>query len=700
MDLAEIAGLRQRLWAAGYHCLPIYSFDHKDRQRAGKAPLGKNWEKRARTDPPECITLGAAVAHAANTGILADRLRIIDVDVDDVELAGQVRTLALTMLGETIVRHRDNSGRCALLYAATAGSPTKRVLSGKRGKIEVLGHGQQLVVHGIHPTGRPLYWSPVGPEDCPRDELVAVDEDQISAFLTAAAKLTEAETQKTERVKTNGQAGAHTAAGTADLDVIAALAVIPNAGSADWEHWNNVGLAVWLATAGSAHGFMAWTAWSAKHASHDHDLCLERWEHFPQSPPDRTGAGKLFAMAAEARPGWRRPSEQRSRSPQADEGLEDQLPTIEWQDECIADGAGIVLPERQWIVPEWIPTEQVTGFYGIGGINKTDFLLQLMMAASRGLPFLGLMLPRVPAYGLFCEDTSAELYRRAARIAGHYGLSLAGFPDVHFASLVGFRDTEFVTFDGPQMLIRPALVRFYKGVVNYQAKLGVLDTAPDFFGGNEISRREVSQFVRALDGISMHCGCAVVFSAHPSVRGQESGTLDSGSTGWGAKVRARLSLHDPGEDEDEDAEAERRRLRLPPKRTDKRILIRQKSNYAEQGAMLELLVRDGVFTPAALDAHRPSGAPRSAQVDEKFQELIPLAEKVINYVTHVRQAENYAPRVFARRKDSGGFSEAEFARAMRRLLEAGRVRVELFGPPSRGRVKLVIVPPESTTVGC
>jgi hypothetical protein len=53
--------------------------------RAGKAPLGDRWTERARQDPPECVEL-PAVAWAANTGILADQLRAIDIDIDDPEL--------------------------------------------------------------------------------------------------------------------------------------------------------------------------------------------------------------------------------------------------------------------------------------------------------------------------------------------------------------------------------------------------------------------------------------------------------------------------------------------------------------------------------------------------------------------------------------------------------------------------------------
>ena len=372
------------------------------------------------------------------------------------------------------------------------------------------------------------------------------------------------------------------------------------------------------------------------------------------------------------------------------------LPRVVWRDVRLSSWAGRLLPERRWVMPEWIPMEQVTGLYGVGGINKTDFLIQLMMCFSRGLPFCGYVLDPAPAYGLFVEDSEAEIVRRATRIAQRYGRTLADFPDFHFASLVGYAETEFVTFDGPKMVVGPALLRFDQAIVEHQARLCVLDTVPDFFGGNEIARREVSQFIRMLDAVSMRRGCGLVFTAHPSVRGEESGSLASGSTGWTGKVRARLSLHDPGDDDDEDEDdaAERRRLRLPPKRTDNRILIRQKSNYAEQGTVLKLICRNGVFTPEALDAAAAEtrGPLRNAAAEVKFIELLPKLEAEIGHVHFSSVArDHYAPAVFAARKDSGGFSKAEFVRAMQRLLEAGRIKMVPFGPPSHGRTKLVIV---------
>ena len=95
------------------------------------------------------------------------------------------------------------------------------------------------------------------------------------------------------------------------------------------------------------------------------------------------------------------------------------------------------------------------------------------------------------------------------------------------------------------------------------ARLATLDTAPDFFGGAEISRRDVTRFVRKLDAVSMTRSCSILFTAHPSVRGRASGSFDSGSTGWEAKVRARLSLHDPG-DEDDDSDEDKRDRGRPP----------------------------------------------------------------------------------------------------------------------------------------
>jgi hypothetical protein len=151
-------------------------------------------------------------------------------------------------------------------------------------------------------------------------------------------------------------------------------------------------------------------------------------------------------------------------------------------------------------------------------------------------------------------------------------------------------------------------------------------------------------------------------------------------------------LHDPGEDEHEDEAAERRRRRLPPAATDRRILTLQKTNYAKQGTTIELVCRDGIFTPAALDPERAkarqTGPGRNAAAEQKFLELLAVTANQGRRVHHhANNKPGYAPAVFARGKP--GFSQPEFARAMERLFADGRLKVQTYGPPSRERAGLV-----------
>ena len=372
-----------------------------------------------------------------------------------------------------------------------------------------------------------------------------------------------------------------------------------------------------------------------------------------------------------------------SRDPAADH----ELPDIPWVHHRLSDYEGTEPPERVWVVPDWIPREQVTGIYGPPGVNKTDFLVQLLMALSAGLVFMGYQLERMPVFGLFCEDTEDEILRRAGRIAKHYGMWLSEFPDFHFASLVGFDELEFVQFDGNIMHCRTALKRFDKKIMEIGAGFACLDTAPHFFGGNEIDRRQVSRFLRKLDAVSIGRNCGIAITAHPSARGQRSGRMDSGSTGWEGGVRARIALTKPIA-EDEPIEEGK-----PPPDTRDRQLTLWKSNYAPPGQQIDLVWDAGVFTTAALDPEKAKarGPNAKAACEEKFVEM--LADHFARGVyvhTSVNAHASYAPLVFSIASNHA-FSVAEFKRAMERLMGAGRIRIETYGPPSKARNRFIIV---------
>lgn len=82
----------------------------------------------------------------------------------------------------------------------------------------------------------------------------------------------------------------------------AAMTVIPNT-DLDWNAWNRIGMALWVASSGQ--GFDAFDAWSRKSNKYDAETTKARWAHYATSPPQRIGAGTIFHLANEADAGWR-----------------------------------------------------------------------------------------------------------------------------------------------------------------------------------------------------------------------------------------------------------------------------------------------------------------------------------------------------------------------------------------------------------
>ena len=346
-----------------------------------------------------------------------------------------------------------------------------------------------------------------------------------------------------------------------------------------------------------------------------------------------------------------------------------------WETTQLSTWADRDIPDREWIMEDWIPRGQTTGLYGVSGVLKTTWLLQLMLCASSGLSFCGLPLTPTTCLGLFCEDTRDEILRRARRIAKHYNHGLDYFPNFHFASLVGQMDSELLMFDAGKREVGPAFHQFSQEIEQYRPGLVVLDTLPDFFGGSEVDRRQTSQFIRMLDGLGMTHNCALVCAAHPSVRGRASRRLDSGNSSIEGKMRARLTIHDPGDEtnDDEDESGEERAFRIATNPTDRRILTRVNSNYAKPGETIPLIVRDGIFVPEAIDPETAKlrGPYRAQAVKTLFLELLAQLKKEGRYVNNTpTHPEFYAPRAFAPHplNKKLGANKKEFEKAMIELL--------------------------------
>ena len=343
---------------------------------------------------------------------------------------------------------------------------------------------------------------------------------------------------------------------------------------------------------------------------------------------------------------------------------------------------GLPVPERRWIVRDWLPFGHVTLFYGDGGVGKTLLAQQLLTSCATGRPWCGLAVERCRVFGFFCEDDADEIHRRQAAILDAYRLSFADLADMRYVTGVG-EDNLLVTFDRDNRAeLTPRFHSLVQEARAFGARLVLIDTAADTFGGNENDRSQVRQYVgHALNRFAREIDGAVLVNAHPSRSGMSAtGDLDGGSTGWSNSARSRWSLTRPiGEDGKED------------KASKERVLTRRKANYAAAGDTIKLRWRDGVLVPASASGSPFAAVNRQMDCEWVFLELLAKCDALDHPVNESKKAGNWAPRVFAKRPDANGYTIREFDAAMSGLFAAGCIRLEKYGRKSDERRRIVAV---------
>jgi RecA-family ATPase len=340
-------------------------------------------------------------------------------------------------------------------------------------------------------------------------------------------------------------------------------------------------------------------------------------------------------------------------------------------------------PKRRWIVPEWIPYGAVTGLYGKDGLGKSILAMQLQTAAALGDRWLNVPVDPVISLGVYCEDDEHELWRRQWAINADYGCDLdQRLGAIHWMSRLG-EDNILMTFSSKGV---GELTDFYREVVtaalDFKAKLVAVDAATDTFGGaDENNRGQVRQYVqRALGGIALKIGGAVLCNAHPSRSGIKSKEGDSGSTGWSAAFRSRLYFYEPDHEENE------------PRDYDARILERMKANYASRGDQLRVRYHHGVFIPDGVTA--PSIRTTAGLIEAKtvFLRLVSELDAQKRPVSSKSRASNYAPRQFAKlpTDQRNGLQEADFEKAMNVLFRDKAIENLPYGRKGDERTKIVV----------
>lgn len=233
-----------------------------------------------------------------------------------------------------------------------------------------LGDADATGIALVHPFRWPGSWHRKGSPRLAR--ILSATENEINLDEALDALRTAFRNHERARAK-GGPFGSKDQSRTAEdlRHVVAALAVIPNADLA-WDGWNRIGMATWLASLGQ--GFAAFDGWSQKSRKYDPAATTARWRHYSASPPDSIGAGTLFYLAAQAMPGWRRPSAQNKRPEQGRAaGAEEQPGDAE---------------------PQWAEGEQTAGSGPQSGTSDDE--AEPANAGIRELPVIEIVAGEIP----------------------------------------------------------------------------------------------------------------------------------------------------------------------------------------------------------------------------------------------------------------------------------------------------------------
>lgn len=352
---------------------------------------------------------------------------------------------------------------------------------------------------------------------------------------------------------------------------------------------------------------------------------------------------------------------------------------------------GKPIPQRKWVVPDWIPWHCTTSLYGDGGTGKSLLAMQLMTSISLGRHWIGLPTTKLKTWGLFCEDNPDELHIRQNDINRSYGCEFSDLKGMSWLSGVG-EDNILMAFDPNGM---PIITDFYERIEDDVLKSGaqfvVIDTAADTFGGIENSRGHVRQFIGLLTKLALKIDGGVLFCAHPSAAGMANGRGDGGSTGWNNSVRSRMYFTTP---KSEDSE-------VSQQSSNERILKRMKANYAPRDEEIRLSWQQGTFIEEQQIiggdvVTRISRDNRERDADLVFLRLLDELDGQGRTVSWSKNAANFAPKVMVKCPLARGFSLSDLVQSMERLFHSKKIRNEDYGRGKDSTKKIVRVPSSPT----
>ncbi|NTE34874.1 AAA family ATPase [Agrobacterium tumefaciens] len=336
------------------------------------------------------------------------------------------------------------------------------------------------------------------------------------------------------------------------------------------------------------------------------------------------------------------------------------------------------VPHREWFWDGLMPLGQVSILTAEGGTGKSLVGAQAgVTSALRITEFLGRRIMGGPVIYLAAEDDEDEFKRRLHDVARHNGVKRSEIDDFH---LIPMADQEPVLSEPDRhgtMQPTETWFRLVETVRCVQPVALFLDTAADLFGGDEIKRSQVRQFVAMLRSLAILENCAVVLLYHPSRTGIENGRGESGSTAWFNSVRAAVFM--TAEQGDETGNLRR--------------IKNTKANYGKKGEGFLVRWEKGVFV--LVD---PNAPPTPEEIKRRADCKLEFMSRFLAHTSSARstrlsegtQGKYSAVKQLLATKGTGDYSRRDFERALKDLLDDGKLEFVTNRANGRDESNLVI----------
>lgn len=204
-------------------------------------------------------------------------------------------------------------------------------------------------------------------------------------------------------------------------------------------------------------------------------------------------------------------------------------------------------PPPAFVWADYIPCGVVTLLGAHGGTGKSTMALMLAVCAAIGRQLFDTEVQRCKVLFVSLEDSGGIVRHRLAHICKLWGIDPLALGD----SLRIVDGTEFPELFSAEGRGQGELTDSYKELTalirTHGIGLTIVDNASDAFAGEEIQRRQVRAFIRALAMAVKPTNAGCLLLAHvdkntSKVRKAEGGEGYSGSTAWHNSTRSRLFL--------------------------------------------------------------------------------------------------------------------------------------------------------------